>query len=250
MRPSWTLLAAALLSTGALGAPPLRLKGADVAKALEQGLEGLVIHLDYDVAGADGKAVPRSFVELPARLGGERTFFSMPEQAISLGSFGQATYRVRDINLERLTVAAEGGEYVLRLFFEDQGYELVAAGRSAGLAPDVQLDRMCLSLHLTPKQGAAEVEKGTVTFDANTKVAGLEASALLDDVTGYNAYVKALIEREAAQAIASQGLLRALNDRLKQELTSRGADAGALRFEGTDLVVKTGGGERPGTKRR
>ncbi len=163
-------------------AAPVRLTGAELAQTFERSLEGLDVHLDCDVTGKDGKPIARSYVSLPERLGGGRTIFSIPDQVVDLGSLGRVVYQLRDVNLSKLQVRASEREYVLTLWFEDQGFELVPARAKGGglgqLAPDVQMDRMKLELSLTPKQGEVQIDKGKITFDADIRPAseGLAAA--------------------------------------------------------------------------
>ncbi len=231
-------------------AEPVRLSGAELAQTLEKSLEGLDVHLDCDVTGADGQPIARSFVSLPERLGGGRTIFSVPDQVVDLGSLGRVVYQVRDINLSRLQVRALEKEYVLSLFFEDKGFELVAARARAGglgqLAPDVQMDRMRLDVTLTPKQGALEIEKGKITFDADIRPAGEGLAAGLNDSEAYAGLREQLrreIEKQINQSFASPELLKALNARLKDQLAARAKSPG--HFEGTDVVLES----RPAPKK-
>jgi hypothetical protein len=235
-----------LLWGSSAGAQEVRVPGPELAQAFERALTGLDVHLDCDVTGKDGKAIARSFVSLPEGLGGGRTIFSVPDQVVDLGALGRVVYQLRDVNLSKLQVRAREHDYVLTLWFEDQGYELVPArarGEVLGqLAPDVQMDRMKLELSLTPKQGTAQIAKGQITFDADIRPAAEGLAARLESVDAYAGLREALrreIEKQINQSLASPELLAALNARLKQELGARvksGQVAGA-RFDGTDVVV-------------
>lgn len=241
-------LALAVMLSGAPKAAPAttRIAGSTLAASMENALQGLDVHLDCDVVDAEGKHVGRSYVSLPEKLGGGRTLFSIPDQVVDLGSLGQVSYQLRDVNLSKLAVKANEKDYLLTLWFEDKGLELVPARAKAGgfgqLAPDVNMDQMRLEVTLTPKQGAAQIEKGKVAFDADIRPAaqGLAALAGSESLGGLRETLRREIEKQINQSLASPELFAALNAQLKTELTSQ-VKSGALdsaRFDGTDVVVE------------
>ncbi len=247
-----TLALAVLLTaapkTAAKPAPTTttRIEGTALAASMESALQGLDVHLDCDVVDGEGKHIGRSYVALPEKLGGGRTLFSIPDQVVDLGSLGRVSYQLRDVNLSKLQVRANEKDYVLTLWFEDQGLELTPARAKAGgfgqLAPDINLDQMRLDVSLTPKQGAAQIEKGKVAFDADIRPAaqGLATLAGNDAFAGLRETLRREIEKQINQTLASPELIAALNAQLKSELASQ-VKSGALedaRFEGTDVVVE------------
>jgi hypothetical protein len=261
-----SLLVWMLLLEMAAHAQELRVPGAEVASTFERALTGLDVHLDHDVVGLDGKRIERSFVKLPEASGGERRFFSLPERSVDLGALGRAEYRARDINLSRLAVEASDHDYLVTLFFEDQGFELVAvpqkgSGGLASLIPHVQLEKISLQLVLTPRPGTAEVKSAKVRFHAEVKPAGMEslfggeAAGALDRLTGYQQLLRTAIEAEASRVLAGPEVLGVLNARLREVLAARGKGTGVprARFEGTDLVLSSeerGSSERKAPKKR
>ena len=223
-----------------------RIEGASLAQSMETALQGLDVHLDCDVVGGDGQHIARSYVTLPEQLGGGRTLFSIPDQLVDLGSLGRVTYQLRDVNLSKLAVRATPSAYVLTLWFEDQGLELVAQRARAGgfgqLAPDVNMDQMKLEVTLTPKQGAAQVEKGKVSFDADIRPAGqgLANLASQDSFAGLREQLRREIEKQINQSFASPELIGALNAKLKSEIAAQ-VKAGKIEsahFDGTDVVLE------------
>jgi hypothetical protein len=244
-------LALAVILAGAPKAPApppttTRIEGSALAASMESALQGLDVHLDCDVIDAEGKHIGRSYVSLPEKLGGGRTLFSIPDQLVDLGSLGRVTYQLRDVNLSKLQVRANEKDYVLTLWFEDQGLELVPARSKAGgfgqLAPDVNLDQMRLDVTLTPKEGAAQIERGKVKFDADIRpvAQGLGALAGGEAFSGMREALRREIEKQINQSLASPELIAALNAQLKTELANQvksGSIDGA-HFEGTDVVIE------------
>ena len=239
----------AFISVMSIAANPpgeIRIPGASLAEGLDRTLQGLEVHLDYDVPGKKGQPVMRSFVKLPARMGGERTLFSMPNQTIDLGSLGQVQYGIHDVNLSKLKVTVEGDHFLLSLWFEDKGYELVAVrnGGLSQLVPDLQMDEMKLTLALTPKQGAAEIERGKVTFDAQIKPGSDSLGLGPEAFAPFSDRIKQEVEQEANRQLSSKDVLDALNARIAENLASLagGVSVGKAHFDGTDLLVSLGAG--------
>jgi hypothetical protein len=225
-----------VLSPAVAGAAEVRIPAKEIARALERALVGFTVHLDYDVVDKAGKPLSRSFAALPPGLGGARVALSLPEQVVELGSFGRVVYRVRDLNLERVSVSAGPREYLVRFFFEDAGYELVAApGALGGAAPNFQLDGACLELRLRPQAQALALERVAVRFLADIRMAELDGvpggAALLQQLTGYQERLREAIEAQAERALAGPELLAALNAQLRAA-----APDGSAHFDGADVV--------------
>src|SRR5688572_7456530 len=107
-----------------------RLAGEDVASTLQKLLEGTEAHLDRDSV-SNGKRTARSYVALPQHLGGAKHTVSLPDQRASLGGMGDVVYRRNDVNLNKIGVATAGPAYVVQLFFEEEGKEILSQSSGA-----------------------------------------------------------------------------------------------------------------------
>lgn len=240
-----------MLAACALAAPAaaeeLRIPGADIARILDDALAGTQVHLDQDlVEGA--VRTPQSFIALPEALGKKRLAFSIPEQRFDLDSAGQVEYRIHDVNLAQLRLTATDHDFVLTLYFESDGKEVLARHSGGmvdlgGAVPDLQMNQMKMDVTLTPSQAKDRpaFSEARVAFDAEIHPDGSAASWLASGLEslGYQEKMKRLIEREAQKSVGSPGVLQALNARLWQALQERsGGKVSKGHFEGTDLVME------------
>ncbi|MHB8872167.1 MAG: hypothetical protein ACYC8T_00625 [Myxococcaceae bacterium] len=240
-------LLTALTLTLPCSAAELRVPGADLARVLEEALTGTQVHLDHDL-GKGAKAAPRSFVALPPGLGSKRLEFSVAEQVFDLGSAGEVEYRVNDVNLLRSQVAATARDYVLTLYFEDEGKEVLSRHRGGmfdlgGAVPDLQMNAMKMEVVLTTSSAKdrPSFSSAKVRFDADIRPDGDGASLLAGalESSGYQEQIKRAIEREAQKSIGGPGVLEALSAKLWDALNERaGGKAAKARFDGTDLVIE------------
>jgi hypothetical protein len=224
-----------------------RIPGADIARVLDDALTGTQVHLDQDLVEGT-KRTPQSFVELPEALGQRRLVFSVPEQRFNLESAGQVEYRVNDVNLSQLRLKATDRDFVLTLYFESDGKEVLARHSGGmvdlgGAVPDLQMNQMKMDVTLTPgtSKDRPVFSEARVTFDAEIHPDGSVASWLASalESIGYQEKMKRLIEREAQKSVGSPAVLQALNARLWQSLQERsGGKVAKARFEGTDLVME------------
>jgi hypothetical protein len=208
----------------ALAAAPARVSGEELARTIEQSLAGTQIHLD--------RGKQRSFAQLPAAYGGQRSEFTLPDHALELGAAGRVTYRVCDVNLEKLTIVSAGSAFVLTLRFEDQGKELLSHHGGGmldigGLVPDFHVDGIRVDATLTPAQRTAPAfTSAKVGFDASIAPDG-PAGVLRGGIDSFKKEIRAVVEREL-QAFANQVMLPALNQYLRRH--------SGMHFEGVDLV--------------
>jgi len=240
-----TLLAACAL---ALPAAPTeqRLPGADIARVLDEALAGTQVHLDEDLVEGT-RRTPQSFVALPEALGKRRFAFSIPEQRFDLSSAGQVEYRIHDVNLSQTRLKATDHDFVLTLYFESDGKEILARHSGGmvdlgGAVPDLQMNQVKMDVTLTPSpaRDRPTFSEAKVSFDAEIHPDGTAGSYLgsaLESV-GYRQKMMRLIEREAQKSVGSPAVLEALNARLWEALKVRsGGKVAQARFEGTDLVM-------------
>jgi hypothetical protein len=244
-----------LFASSVSQAATVTLRGADIARSLEQALEQTQLHLDDDVVSRDGSHIQRSFVEVGASLGGGRHFFGMPNPVIDLGSAGKIEYRLRDVNLTSISVRAFEGEYIVSLFFEDEGIELVAKsqGQSNRLgigAPDFHLNRARLDVTCVPAQGPVSAAGERSAFDctkvkllADVRPAGtgtaMKVSARLFESAGLEAMVLRHIERELSKELQERQVGHAASRWLWRHVEKPGvAQLVGASFSGTDLALR------------
>jgi hypothetical protein len=239
MLAAWTLALAA-------AATEQRIPGADIARVLDDALTGTQLHLDQDTLHGTQR-VPQSFIALSAALGKRRFAFSIPEQRFDLGSAGQVEYRLNDVNLSQTRFKATDRDFVLTLYFEDLGKEVLGRHLGGmvdlgGAVPDLQMNQMTMEVVLTPSSARDRpaFSEAKVTFDAEIHPDGTAASFLASalESTGYQEVLKRVIEREAQKSVGSPAVLEALSARLWEALKERsGGKVSKAHFEGTDLVM-------------
>ncbi len=240
--------------SGQTGATELVLRGDAIARQIQSSLAGATGELHCDRVGPDGKRLPGCFVQLGPSLGDKRFEFSLPDRVVDLGYAGQVYYKVDDVRLKTVEVAAATGEFVIRASFTSKDVALKGTHSVLGDAviPDIKLDKMLLTVHLKPvasDDGRISYDQPKVEFTAsvdNTFIPRFSVMGqtidVVDALTNYRRELCASIQRQLQRALEDPARKEALAKRIQEGIAGQMAGpmraVVGLRFQGTDLVVK------------
>ena len=232
----------------------LTLHGDMIAKQVETSLQGTQCELHADKVDEDGTRHPRSFVQLGPSLSDKRFDFSVPDYVTDLGYAGQITYRVSDIRLKTIEMAAVANEFVISASFVSHGVALKGEHSTLGDAviPGIKLDDMHLAIHLKPivtQDGKITYDEPRVEFTADVDNTFIPRFTVLghtvdvvDSLTHYRREFCSAIQKQIKKALDDPARKAALADKIQQGIAGQfGGSSNAilgLRFQGTDLVVK------------
>lgn len=235
------------LGCGHNDATELRLSGPAIANQLAVLLEGSKAHLN-----ADEKGKPGCYVQFGGGPSAKRFQFSLPNRVRDLGYAGDITYKINDVNLDKLTVEATAQQFILTATFESKDVELKGSHTWLGDAgvPDIELDRMVLQIKLKPiatKDGSISYTSPEVSFSArvdNTlaprfRILG-NTIDIMDTLTNYRNDLCRAIQQQVLTALDRPERKEALAKQVTAAIASQTNDTSriqSLRWEGTDLLV-------------
>jgi hypothetical protein len=232
----------------------LVLHGDAIAAQIQTSLAGTKGELHADKVDAVGTRHPGCFVQLGPSLGDRRFEFSVPDSVVDLGYAGQIVYKVNDIRLETVGIAASTSEFILSANFMSKGVALKGAHSSLGgaVVPGIILDHMRLVIHLKPvvtTDGKISYDEPRVKFTSdvdNTFIPSFRVMGytvdVVDAITHYHRDLCASIERQIQRALEDPtrkaALAQKIQDGISGQIAGTTAALVSLRFQGTDLVVR------------
>lgn len=233
----------------------IALYGDVIAQQLQQSLFGSKMVVRSDTVDSRGSLLKGGRVDFGPALGGNSFPFSVPRHTVSLGWFGDVTYKISNIELTDWRVRAVGPDFLIESKFKGVGPQFIGEHSSLGrsVVPDVYFETMSLRVRLKPvvlKSGEPSYTHPRVEFAAKMRSEALTFSAfghefdLLDMVTGYRDKVAAIVRNRLRECLDSPDKKLALGKFLMKAMRARADELKmrilGMRFEGTTLRVKLG----------
>lgn len=228
----------------------MTLKGSYVALQMSQALRDTHIDLASDhrrrgvlEKGGQGQFGPG--------LGSKRFEFSIPSEKLSLGWFGDLTYRLRDVHLRSFEATATDREFLLTGYFDGAGPQFVGSHSMLGhVVPGVYMQNIRVMIWLTPSVDASgrlsyDSTRTRLTSRINTQGLTFTVSGhrvdLVDAMTGYHQRLADLVARKLRETLDDPEHKAALCGYINQALQEKAAKFGSvlkrIRVDGTDLTV-------------
>lgn len=238
----------------------VRIDSGIVASLLTDKFRGLRIHLN---SHAPNFTRPNSrylandaYVDLPGALGGGRIPIEIKE--IVSGAF---RYYVNNLNLDALSIQAQGERFLMRLTFESDGNEIkgycwdgVCLPLGDDGAPDGNIDKLIVDVYFKPIRynigrgtgGDISIGDVEVKIDAKLSGNGIAAPVIAVIENKIKSEVFPKLEKIMRDTIQQRTLLNDIAQAIRSTLNSRAAelfighvdDVMEVRMDGRNIIVR------------
>lgn len=253
MIPLFLLFGVRQVSPPAVTPPPVEitLRGDFIASQITKAFQGTMIDLASD-RRRNGVLEKGGQLQFGPGLSNQHVEFSVPSDKVSLGWFGDITYRLRDVHLRSLEASADASDFILIARFDGRGPQLVGSHSSLGssVVPGIYMQDVRVTTRLTPIldiTGHLSYTNTRARFVAKISTQGLNFDLaghhvdLLDSVTGYRDRLASLVAEKIRLTFEDPERKRALTAFLTKALEAQAAKMGSaiktIRVEGTNLKV-------------